>query len=58
MAQMIALNPNPDFQWLLSRKQIEALGGSNFVTDTIGGLKDSLAGQSVETTPEVKTEEL
>ncbi len=56
-AEIEALNPNPSFKWMLSRKQIEALGGNNFVTEKASDLVDSLAGQSVETVPMVKTEE-
>lgn len=56
-AEMAALNPNPAFKWMVSRKQIEALGGSNFVTEKASDLVESLAGQSVEATPVVKTEE-
>lgn len=48
---------DPNFKWLVSRKQAEALGFDNLVTDRIGDLKESLAGQSVETAPVVKTEE-
>lgn len=51
IAQLTALNPNAEFKWIVSRKQIEALGGTNFVTDKIGDLKESVSGQSAETAP-------
>jgi hypothetical protein len=56
-SQMLAANPNPDFRWLLSRKQAEALGMTGLTTDKIGDLKESLAGTSEETAPKVKAEE-
>ena len=56
-AQMDELNPNPNYQWLCSRKQVEGLGGHNLVTGKVGELKESLAGQSAETVPVVKSEE-
>lgn len=57
LAEAAKLNPNPDFKFLFSRKQLESLGGNNFVTDRISDLKESLAGTSVETAPEIKSEE-
>lgn len=56
-AQMAAANPNPDFKWLISRKQAEALGMSGLQTDKIGELKESLAGTSEESEVEVVTKE-
>ena len=58
IAQMQAANPNPDFKWLISRKQAEALGMTGLQTDKVGDLKDSLAGTSEETEVEVVTKEL
>lgn len=55
--QMLAANPNPEFKWLLSRKQAEALGMTGLTTDKICDLKESLAGLSEETKIQVKTEE-
>ena len=57
-AQMQLANPNPDFKWLLSRKQAEALGMTGLQTDKIGDLKQSLAGTSEETAVKVVTVEL
>ena len=57
LAEAAALNPNPNFKFLFSRKQMEALGGS-FATDKIGELKESLAGTSEESEVEVVTKEL
>ena len=57
IAEAQALNPNPNFKWMFSRKQIEQLGGNNFVTDKASDLTESIAGQSVETAPVVKSEE-
>lgn len=56
-ADLAKLNPNPDFKWLVSRKQIEALGGTGFQTDLAGSLKEATAGTSEETKPEIKSEE-
>ena len=56
-AEMESLNPNSTFRWMVSRKQIEALGGNNFVTERASELAEALAGQSVETTVPVKSEE-
>lgn len=58
MAQLMALNPNPNYQWLLSRTQVQALGGTGFTTDRVSDLKESIAGQSEETKVEVKATEL
>lgn len=48
----------PTFKLLLSRKQVEGMGFSNLVTANVGELKESIAGQSVETVPTVHVEEL
>lgn len=48
----------PDLELLVSRKQMEGFGFNNLVTATVGELKDSIAGQSVETAPVVASEEL
>ena len=58
VAQLTAANPNPDFKWLLSRKQAEALGMSGLQTDKIGDLKETLAGTSEETKAKVVATEL
>ena len=47
----------PTFKLLLSRKQVEGFGLNNLVTATVGELKESIAGTSAETAPEVKSEE-
>lgn len=47
----------PDLDLMLSRKQMEGFGFNNLVTDKASDLTESIAGQSVETTPVVKTEE-
>lgn len=57
MEEVQALNPNPNFKWMFSRKQIEALGG-NFVTERASDLAESVSGQSTEPVLAVKTEEL
>ena len=57
-AQMQLAKPNPDFKWLLSRKQAEALGMTGLQTDKIGDLKESLAGTSEETKAKVVATEL
>ena len=56
-SQMSSKIADPEFRWLVSRKQAESLGFTNLITDKIGDLKESLAGQSAETAPKVKTEE-
>jgi len=56
--KMLETNPNQDFEWLVSRKQSEALGISGLTTGTIGELKESLAGTSEETKAKVVTVEL
>lgn len=48
----------PGFKLLVSRKQLEGCGFSGLTTGTATELTDSIAGQSVETAPEVKSEEL
>lgn len=58
VAQLQTANPNPDFKWLLSRKQAEALGMTGLQTDKIGDLKESLAGTSEETKAKVVATEL
>ncbi len=58
LAEAASLNPNPSFKFMFGRKQIEGLGGNNFVTAKAGELTESLSGQSVETVPAVKSEEL
>ena len=58
IAQLQAANPNPDFKWLMSRKQAEALGMTGLQTDKIGDLKDSLAGTSEESKAKVVATEL
>ena len=55
--QLRRYNSNPDFYWLVSRKQAEMMGMKDLVTDRIGDLKESIAGTSVKTAPEVKSEE-
>lgn len=47
----------PDLELLVSRKQMEGFGFNDLVTDKVGDLKESIAGQSVETAPVVKSEE-
>jgi len=54
MADLQKVNPNPDFKWLVSRKQLEAMGANNLVTGKVSELKESISGQSVETAPEVR----
>jgi len=58
VAQLTAANPNPDFKWLVSRKQAESLGMSGLQTDKVGDLKEALAGMSEESAPKIKSEEL
>lgn len=58
VSQLTAANPNPDFKWLVSRKQAEALGMTGLQTDKIGDLKESLAGTSEETKAKVVATEL
>lgn len=58
VADMTKANPNPDFKWLMSRKQAEALGMTGLHTDKIGDLKESLAGTSTETAAKVLATEL
>ena len=57
VAQLAAANPNPEFKWLLSRKQAEALGMSGLQTDKIADLKETLAGTSKETEVKVETKD-
>jgi hypothetical protein len=51
------LNPNPNYKFMFKRTQIESLGGNNLVTAKVSELEESLAGQSAETVPVVKSEE-
>ena len=51
--RMLEINPNQDFEWLVSRKQAESLGVSNLTTGTVGELKESIAGTSEETAVKV-----
>lgn len=53
VADMQSKIADPTFKWLVSRKQAESLGFTNLVTDRIGDLKESIAGQSEETAPKV-----
>ena len=53
--QMLEINPNQDFKWLISRKQAESLNMTGLATDKIADLKESLAGTSEETKVQVKT---
>ena len=57
IAQMQAANPNPDFPWLLSRKQAESLNMS-LTTGSVGELNESMAGTTVETAVKVNAVEL
>ena len=56
--QMLAINPNQDFKWLISRKQAESMNMTGLTTDKIADLKESLAGTSEETKPKVNSIEL
>jgi pimeloyl-CoA synthetase len=47
----------PDLDILVSRKQMEGFGFNDLVTAQVGELKESIAGQSVEAAPEVKSED-
>lgn len=47
----------PDLDVLVSRKQMEGFGFNDLVTAEVSELKESIAGQSVETAPEVKSED-
>jgi hypothetical protein len=48
----------PTFKVMVYRKQMEGFGLNDLVTGSASELKDSIAGQSVETAPAVKCEEL
>jgi len=46
--QLEAVNANPGFKWMVSRKQIEAMGGGEvFVPKRASELEEMLLGQSV-----------
>lgn len=47
----------PELEFLIYRKQMESLGFTGLVTGKASELTESIAGQSVETAPEVISED-